>query len=1073
MQSATQASMQAVQALRTFTAAAAIALIGVAAAPADAAGVLVPRDGRAPVKLRSQRVTARLSDGLARTTVRQTFLSPHRGAIEAVYVFPVPEGAALVDVAMEVGGKRLEGLVVERQKARRVYDQIVRGKRDPALVEQIGRSKFRLSVFPVLQNEPTVVEITWVEQTPLTDGRYRYVYPLALAGDAARTEQDLTFDLQIASTAPLREVTSPTDGLSLSVPSAHAASASFERQRAVLDQDIVVEASVGVPKASLGVRTFRDRKGELYVAAVVTPPALTADQIIPRDVTLLLDVSGSMKGQKIQQARNAALYLVDNARNTDRVNVVRFNAAIDAFAEQPVPMTDENRQRMRAFVEDTTAGGSTALADALGFALSEPVHETRVRTIVLLSDGRPTVGPVDPAEILTATRDDAPEHARVFTFGVGGDVDEGLLRGISAATRGDAQLFRSGGEIEGRLSSFLKRTSTPALANLKVDAAGARLTEVYPRPVPDVFLGEQAVLTTRVRGEVPETTTVHATVAGKRIALTADVPRRRAPGGDISVLHLYARQKIDFLEQSLRLRRNLSDEAYYAALDRGAYDSSDEIVQEIVATSIDCGVQSAYASFLVLLPEDRARLDPRDLAGLQNARERAADARRDARGEPTIEEESAAAPPDGIEYDDVVIKDAKVRDHNESDTDMDDADSLGDPRFNSDAPFEGPGTNGVIGIAGGAGVGFGGRRGGRRNLRSGGGGRNTQSAVDLGLEWLKNHQSADGHWDPAAFESQCKLNRCGGGATTAQGPGSTSLVLLAFLGAGETHNSGEYKDAVKNGLRYLKNLQDSEGCFGSRTSPTFMTDHMWATLAMTEAYGLTGSRLFKESAQRAVNFVLRAQNPYLGWGPGVRTGVNDTSTTVLGMLVVKSAKLAELDVDHSGAFAGGLKWLDLVTDAKSGRVGNQKVGDADVEWRFPTLRGDALTAAAMLARIMAGQDPKENELIQKGADILAANRPEASVWLDPGEYMLRYFGTLALFQVGGDHFKQWNEALKPALVGRQRTGQGRDERGSWDPLDLHSAEAGGRVHATAIQTLCLEVYYRYGRVFGGSGPSRR
>ena len=1072
----THAARHTVRALTTGAALVALLAPMMLATPAQAAGVLVPRDGRAPVRVRSQRVSARLEDGLARTTVRQTFVSPHRGALEAIYVFPVPEGAALVDVAMEVGGQRLEGLVVERKKARRVYNEIVRGRRDPALVEQIGRGTFRLSVFPVLPDVETVVELTWIEHANLADGRYRYTYPLALSGDTTQTEQDLTFTLEIASTAALLAVTSPTEGMDIVIRSKNAAVASFEQHRARLDRDLVVEARVGAPQASLGVRTFRDTNGALYLAAVVTPPTAASKDAIPRDVTLLLDVSGSMAGVKIIQARAAALYLVENARDIDRVNVIRFNAAVDAFAAAPAAMTAENRAALAAFVRDTDSGGSTALGDALDVALAEPVAPGRVRTIVLLSDGRATVGLTDTTQIVKRARASAQKGARVYAFGVGSDLDEGLLRGVSAATRGRAEVFRQGEEIEGRLSAFLRRTAAPVLADLALTADGARLAEVYPRPVPDVFLGEQSVLTTRIRGDVPTSLTVTAMVGGKQLVLTAAVPKRAAPGGSAAVRQIFAQQKIAFLEEALRLRKGLDDDAYYAALDKGAYDSADEIVQEIVTTSIECGVQSAYASFLVLLPEDRARLNPRDLASLQEARKRAAAARREAADVPAARDTRTAdapeteedAPIEEMEKDveDPVVKDGKVADHNETNSDFDDGVSLGDPRFNSDAPFEGPGSNGTIGIGGGAGGAFGGRRGGRRNLRAGGGGKKTQSAVDLSLEWLKIHQTNNGHWDADGFDTECKINKCGGPGVSTFDPGLTGLTLLSFLGAGETHNSGQYKDVVKNGLRYLKSIQDAEGCFGPRASPRFLHDHMWAALAMTEAYGLTGSRLFKDSAQRGVDFVLAAQNPYLGWGSGIRTGESNTSMTVLATMVLKSAKMADLNVDNA-AFKGALAWLDQVTDPMTGRVGERARGDGDVDTAraFPSLSGDALIGGAIIARIFCGEDPQKSDAIAKGTALLLQRKPRWDESDGSIDFAHWYFGTLALFQVGGESWSTWNKSLKTAVADSQRVKSGRDERGSWDPVDAR-AKAGGRVYATAINQLSLEIYYRYGRVFG-------
>ncbi len=418
---------------------------------------------------------------------------------------------------------------------------------------------------------------------------------------------------------------------------------------------------------------------------------------------------------------------------------------------------------------------------------------------------------------------------------------------------------------------------------------------------------------------------------------------------------------------------------------------------------------------------------------------------------------------------DPVLKDAKVSDHNETDNDQETEESLGDPRFNSDAPFEGPGTNGTIGIGGGAGGAFGGRRGGHRNLRAGGGGKKTQTAVDLALEWLKNHQSPDGHWDADGFDTQCKLNKCDGPGEAVYDPGLSGLALLCFLGAGETHQSGVYKETVKEGLKYLKNIQDSEGCFGARTALHMQYNHTCAALAMAEAYGLTGSRLFKDSAQRGVQFVQQSQNPYLAWRYGVRDGDNDSSVTGWAVMVLKSAKMAELEVD-GGAFKGALAWIDKMTEPEFGRTGYQQRGGPPARTnemmdKFPADQSESLTAVGVLTRIFSGGTAQSDEMITKGADLMVKKLPKWDTTAGTIDFYYWYYGSLAMFQVGGDHWKKWNEAMKTAIVDHQRVEPNRDEIGSWDPMDPWAPE-GGRIYATTLNCLCLEVYYRYGRVFG-------
>jgi hypothetical protein len=438
--------------------------------------------------------------------------------------------------------------------------------------------------------------------------------------------------------------------------------------------------------------------------------------------------------------------------------------------------------------------------------------------------------------------------------------------------------------------------------------------------------------------------------------------------------------------------------------------------------------------------------------------------------EPVVEEDDFKEETEKV-IEEPEITDTKVDETSESDDDMDTESVLGDPRFDSRAPFDAPGTNGLIGIGGGAGGPKGNGLGGRNKLIAGGVGRSTKPSVDMALEWLKNHQSPGGNWDGDGFQDQCKLNKCGGHGESVYDPGLTGLSLLCFLGAGETHNSGQYTDTVKNGLRYLKTIQDSEGCFGPRTTQHFQYNHMTAALAMTEAYGMTGSRLFRESAQRGVDFVHQSQNPYLAWRYGVRDGDNDTSVTGWAVMVLKSAKMADLNVD-GGALRGAMGWIDKMTEPEFGRVGYQRRGGpvartTEMMEKFPADQSEALTGVGVLTRIFAGEDPRKSEYVQKGADLMAKKPPRWDMDAGTTDFYYWYYATLAMFQVGGDHWKKWKGAMETAIVKNQRTEAGRDERGSWDPVDPWSAE-GGRVYATALNCLSLEVYYRYGRVFGAS-----
>ena len=416
------------------------------------------------------------------------------------------------------------------------------------------------------------------------------------------------------------------------------------------------------------------------------------------------------------------------------------------------------------------------------------------------------------------------------------------------------------------------------------------------------------------------------------------------------------------------------------------------------------------------------------------------------------------------------LPDTEIDEKIETDDDMDDDGALGVLDQFANSPFDNLSTNRLIGIGPAAGGKFGWRTGGKRNTSGPGGrgeGGGTQPAVDAALTWLARHQSPDGRWDCDGFSSMCKGNQCDGHGDASYDPGVSGLALLPFLGAGETHVQGEHREVVKSALGYLRTIQDSEGCFGPRTSQHFQYNHSIATLAMAEAYGLSGSRMLKDPAQRAVGFVQQSQNPYLAWRYGVRDGENDTSVTGWMVMALKSAKLAGLEVD-GGAFRGAIGWVDKMTEPEFGRVGYQRRGGqpartTDMMERFPADRSESMTAAGVLTRVFCGQDPAKSDEIQKGVDLIVRKPPRWDVDAGTIDMYYWYYGTLAMHQVGGRPWKTWNESMKSAVVDNQRNESGRDERGSWDPVGPWGRE-GGRVYSTATMALCLQVYYRYQRV---------
>jgi len=352
---------------------------------------------------------------------------------------------------------------------------------------------------------------------------------------------------------------------------------------------------------------------------------------------------------------------------------------------------------------------------------------------------------------------------------------------------------------------------------------------------------------------------------------------------------------------------------------------------------------------------------------------------------------------------------------------------------------------------------------GRKTIARWGGSRATETAVEAALQWLKRHQKSDGSWSCSGFSKNCISENgkeiCGGAGTSSDlDVGVTALATLAFLGAGNTPHAGEYKDMVANALIWLIRQQTESGSIGkTKGVDHWIYGHILATQALCEALGLTGSDEIKKAAQKAVDLIVKAQNPYLGWRYEMQSGMNDTCVTCNAASTLKIAKLVGLSVPNT-AFEGALNWLKKVTDETYYRTGYLTKGDIGASPAKNTIKFDAtetMTAMAIYTRLALGEN-KDSPVIKGGMNLLKQNLPK---WQEKQIDMYYWYcGSLASFQRGGDYWKSWNSAIKEALTDNQRKGGCAD--GSWDPAGKWGI-AGGRVYSTAICCLTLEIYYRY------------
>jgi Ca-activated chloride channel homolog len=548
--------------------------------------------------IRNQDVDVRIADGVAETRIDQTFYNPNAWTAEGTYLFPVPEGAAIGEFTMWVDGEPVEAKLLDAAEARRVYEEIVRTLRDPALLEYAGRGLVRASVFPIPPGEERRVEIAYGEVLRSENGLTHYRYGLDTERFSAAPLERASISVEIASATPLRAVYSPSHDVVVDRDGETRATVGWEASdvRPDADFDLFFSASPDPIGAHL-VTEIDPITGEGYVLLLAAPGIDPAAETVAKDVVLVLDTSGSMEGEKIEQARTALVSVLDQLNPEDRFAVVSFSTGVRPYADGLTPATE--KAEAIAWAKRLVAEGGTDINRALLEALAA-VEAERPTMLIFLTDGLPTEGETDIPDIVENAAEAAPDNVRLFAFGVGDDVDTLLLDGLAEAHQGRSFYVRPGQPLDEAVSGFYAGISAPVLSDLEIDWGGVRVEDVSPDPLPDLFAGTQLVVLGRFPAGEAGTATVTLSGDVNGEARSFRFPDQRfggeTAGDDGWLARLWATRRIGHLLNQIRL-----------------HGENPELVDAVVDLSIRFGIVTPYTSYLlteddILSAEGRGRV---------------------------------------------------------------------------------------------------------------------------------------------------------------------------------------------------------------------------------------------------------------------------------------------------------------------------------------------------------------------------------------------------------------------------------------------------------------------------------
>jgi Ca-activated chloride channel family protein len=556
---------------------------------AEARGLIIPTEKSIPpLAMLNHRVNVTLEDQVAITKVEQIFRNHTTRQLEATYVFPVPKGASVREFVMWVNGTRVKGELVEAAKARQIYTDIVRRTQDPGLLEYMGQDLLSMKVFPIMPKSDQKIEVSFTSLAKKDHEIVEYTYPLKTDGKATSTLEDFTLKLTLKSQQPIANVYSPTHSISVTRTSDKEAIVGFEKNQAILDKDFQLLYTTSAKDVGLTALMHRPISAEDgYFMLLMSPRAeLAKQQAVPRDMVFVLDTSGSMREDgKLDQAKKALKHCLSGLAPSDRFAMFNFATTVNRYGNGLTEVNKEQIEQAKQWVDKLEPTGGTAINDALLAALElRTPDDARNFTVVFFTDGKPTIGETNAEKILANVTKKNTANTRIFTFGVGHDLNATFLDQVAEQSRAVSSFVRPEEDLELKVSSFFGKISHPVLANLKLSAGqGISFLEVYPPNLPDLFHGGQVIVLGRYHGHGHTTITLSGTVGKEAREFVYETDFTDKAAEKPFVEDLWARRKVGYLMDQIRVN-----------------GEKKELVDELTALAKKYGIATPYTSWLIM-----------------------------------------------------------------------------------------------------------------------------------------------------------------------------------------------------------------------------------------------------------------------------------------------------------------------------------------------------------------------------------------------------------------------------------------------------------------------------------------
>ena len=585
------------------------------AAPLTQSALRVARDGRTfELPLVDTEVDAAISGLVADVAVHQLYSNPFDEPIEAVYLFPLPDGAAVNDMQMRIGDRLVIGEIKRREEAQQIYEAAREAGKTAALLDQERPNVFQQAVANILPGEAVEISIHFVQRLDYEDGGYEWAFPMVVgprfiptqgtgnsggtppSEDAhrlsapvspTRTGHDIRLNLSLDAGLPIQGLRSPSHKIELSRPTPNEAEVVLHRSDRIPNKDFVLRYDVAGEAPDIALLTHRS-DDEGYFMLTLQPQAdehLRHEVITPKEMVFVLDTSCSQSGEPLERSKEAVELAISEMNPQDRFWILNFNNSVSSLSPTSLPNTAANRRRGIEYIRGFRGQGGTNMLEGIRAALDLPTQNGMLRTVVFMTDGY--IG--NETQIL-AEIEQRLGNSRLFSFGVGSSTNRYLLNQMAKVGRGHVQYIRQDEDPSAQVQTFYDRIRNPVLTDIEVSWSGIELTDIYPDPIPDLFSAQPLVLTGKYQHPGKGTLTVTGKVAGQTYSQSVPLrlPSRQVEHAALS--SLWARTVIDDLE-SRRLQ-----------------GPSQDIEEEIVRLALKHRLMTRETSFVAV--EERVVTDP-------------------------------------------------------------------------------------------------------------------------------------------------------------------------------------------------------------------------------------------------------------------------------------------------------------------------------------------------------------------------------------------------------------------------------------------------------------------------------